>query len=163
MAQTVDTTLQLIADILTQNPLDQSTPLDQLLKKIRIRMATGTGSGQASQVFHDTRSLNATSESLDFAGGSLTNPLGVALTFTKIKAIIVKVSDTAPGNFEISRPNLGLTLFGADLDKITLEPGGLFVWVSPGAGITVGAGASDLLKIENLGATATYDIIVVGV
>ncbi len=109
-----------------------------------LTFADGTGANQANMIWADQRTLSASAtEDLDLAGG-LTNVFGAALTFTKIKAIII----TAAG------------------DGIALTPGAFFAAGFPNlAGIGVTGGTGDLLTLTNSAGTTpvTYNIVVVGI
>ena len=126
---------------------------------------TGTTVGNADLLWSDRRSINASSnEDLDFAG-SLTSAFGATLTFARIKAIMVKAASTNANNVVITRPaSNGVPLFSAASDAISVLPGGLFLWVAPGAGVTVTASTGDLINISNSGSgtAVSYEIVVVG-
>ena len=127
----------------------------------------GTGStvGNADLLWSDRRSINASSnEDLDFAG-SLTGAFGATLTFARIKAVMVKAASTNTNNVVITRPaSNGVPLFAAASDAISVLPGGLFLWVAPGAGVTVTASTGDLINVSNSGAgsAVSYEIVVIG-
>lgn len=145
--------------------LDLATGVSPLAKDYVTRLATGVSSGQADKIFHDQRTLAASAtEDLDLAGG-LTDAFGAALTFVKLKAIIIKAAATNVNNVNFSRPAAnGVPLFAAASDLIPVLPDGLFAWSAPGAGITVTGGTGDLLTFTNSGAgtSVTYDVIIIG-
>jgi hypothetical protein len=125
----------------------------------------GTGPGQASKVFADTRTLSASAnEDLDFAG-VLLDGLGNVLTFATIKAILITAAAANVNNVVVSRPaSNGVPLFDAASDAISIKPGGMFMWVAPGTGVTVTAATGDLINFLNSGAGTgvTYSIEVLG-
>lgn len=161
----LDTTVQLNVNALLYNALDLGVASAPLIKSYVIAMATGTGTGQADKIFHDTRTLTASgTEDLDLAG-VLTDPFGAALTFAKLKAVLIKAADANTNNVVLSRPAAnGVPLFSAASDAISILPGGVFCWVAPGAGVTVTAGTGDLLTFTNsAGSTSvTYDVVLIG-
>lgn len=127
----------------------------------------GVGADKAKEIWTDTRTLTASaSENLDFAG-VLTDAFGNVLTFTKIKAIIVKadaanVNDVVIGNHATAA---FVGPFGAAAHTIAIKPGGLAAFVAPDAnGFAVTATTADMLKVLNGGAgtSVTYTIIVIG-
>jgi hypothetical protein len=128
----------------------------------------GTGADQINQVFSDTRTLAlSTSESLDLAGG-LTNGLGAAVTFTKVKAIIVIAAAGNGDNIEVggAASNALVNWVGDATDVVNVPPGGMFMITAPDAtGFAVTASTGDLLKIANAdsAASATYTVILLGV
>lgn len=128
----------------------------------------GTGANQAKRVFTDTRTIAASAnEDLDLAGG-LNDAFGAALTFTKIKALIVKadaanVNDVVVGGAASAQV---ASIFGNVADNINVKPGGLLMLVAPDVnGYAITATSADLLRIANSGSgsSVTYTIVIVGV
>jgi len=146
---------------------DHGEPKDELSNLYNKEMATGTGSGLADKVFSDQRTLAASAtESLDLAGGSLFDSLGAALTFVKVKAILIKaavgnINDVLVGG---AASNAFAGPFADASDIIGIKPGGVLLVAAPVAGWTVTAGTGDLLKIANSAGTTgvTYDITIIG-
>jgi hypothetical protein len=148
------------------NTLDLSSAIDAINQRFAFEFQNGTGANQANMVWHDTRTLAASgTEDLDLAG-VLTNMFGVAVVFTKIKAVIVKARAENTNNVTVARAAAnGAPLFMAAGDGVSLVPGGMFCVVAPNvAGIAVTAGTGDLLTVTNAaaGTPVTYDVIVVG-
>lgn len=147
--------------------LDLDTADDPLVKDYTQLLSSGTGANQASNMFHDQRTITASSsENLDLAG-VLTNAFGVVLTFTKIKVLFVKaaaanVNDVLLGNG--SNPFIGP--FGAaGASVVTVKPGGIALFIAPDAnGYAVTAATGDILKVANSGAgtSVIYDIVILG-
>jgi hypothetical protein len=147
--------------------LDLDTPDDPLVKDYTQLLSSGTGLNQASNMFHDQRTLTASStENLDLSG-VLTNAFGVVLTFTKIKVLFVKAAvantnDVLLGNG--TNPFIGP--FGAaGASVVTVKPGGIALFIAPDAnGYAVTAATGDILKVANsaAGTSVTYDIVILG-
>ena len=137
-----------------------------LAKRVALALASGTGANQADVVFADTRTVTTgATDSLDLNGGGLTDGLGTAFAPAKIKAVLVVAAGANTTVLSVQRPAAnGVPLFMAAGDGINLRPGAAFAWASPDAtGVTVTAGTGDLLDIVNAaGASATYDIIIIG-
>jgi len=147
--------------------LDQGPQSFKFLTSASHVLADGTGNGQANAMFSDTRTLaGAANEELDLAG-VLVDPHGATLTFTKIKAIIIKASVDNPDKITIggSASNAFLGPFGNSSDVIDLLPGNAIQITNVNAGWTVTAGTADKLKILNADADdpAVYEIILIGV
>lgn len=161
---------QLVLKILATGTLafDLDTADDPLAKDYTQLLSSGTGANQASNMFHDQRTIGASSsENLDLSG-VLTNVFGVVLTFTKIKALFVRaaaanVNDVLLGNG--TNPFIGP--FGAaGASVVTVKPGGTALFIAPDAtGYAVTAATGDILKVANSGAGTgvTYDIVIIGV
>jgi hypothetical protein len=106
----------------------------------------------------------SSTDALDLAGALVGN-LGGTLTIVKLKAVLVRAAAANANNVRINRPaSNGVPLFIAASDGIDVLPGGLFLWVAPGAGVTVTAATGDLLNIDNSGSgtSVTYDVVLVG-
>jgi hypothetical protein len=146
-------------------PVDLGAAGQTISDGLDLTLASGTGANQADRIFSDRRSLAAsTPENLDLAA-VLTDPFGVAITFATIKAIVIKAAGGNTNDVVVTRPaSLGVPLFVAAGDGIAVKPGGAFVWVAPGAGVTVTPDTGDLLTVTNGGAgtPVTYDVIVIG-
>lgn len=157
-------TLGVLAELSHQ--LDLAAAAAPLTVSKSVPLLHGTGVSQVDRMFADTRTVAASAtDSLDLAGGGLTDLLGAAVTFAKLKAVIVAASAANTNNVVITRPAPnGVPLFAAAGDACAVQPGGLFVWVAPGAGVTVTAGTGDLLDLVNSGAgsTVTYDVVLLG-
>ena len=163
MALYTDLTLKLVATLTASG--DLGTPNYPIDNTTRFIWSTGTGTDQADKMFSDTRTLGASAtEDLDLAA-SLADGLGGTITFVKLKALIVKAASANTNNVVVSRPAAnGVPLFAAVSDAIPVLPGGVFAWVSPGAGITVTPATGDLVTITNSAGTTSvnYDVIIIG-
>ena len=160
-------TLQMILNSQFSKVQDLSTAKDALNFKRIFQIADGIGANKAESIFHDQRTLTASSsEDLDL-NGVLLDAFGVAIPFTKVKTIIVaalagNTNDVLVGGAVATQ---FVNWVGDVTDVIVVQPGGLFLLHNPTAGgYAVGAGASDLLRIENSagGTSVIYDIIIIG-
>jgi hypothetical protein len=151
--------------------LDGANDLAAVSAKINtekvVKLTTGAGLNQASGTFADRRTLAAAaSESLDLSGG-LFDVFGVALNFTKIKAILLIADPTNTNNVVLggAAANGFTGPFGAADDTCSVPPGGVMHLVNPTAnGWAVTPGTGDLLKVANSagGSAVSYDIVIVG-
>lgn len=147
---------------------DLSSPVDTLLKSYGVHLESGAGAGKADLVFHDQRTLSASSsETLDLAG-SLANAFGAAQVFARVKAIIFKAAAGNTNNVIIGA-NASADFIGLlnAAGTVTLRPGAVFAAFSGSAdatGMVVTATTADLIKVANsAGSTSvTYDVIVIG-
>jgi hypothetical protein len=144
---------------------DLETAVENLLKLANWTVVDGTDAGEADQVWSDRRTLAASDdEDLDLSG-VLTNLFGGAVTLAKLKAVAIMAAAGNTNNVVVTRPaDTGVPLFLAAGDGIAVLPGGFFLWVAPGDGVTVTAETGDILNIANsAGSTSvTYDVILVG-
>jgi hypothetical protein len=125
---------------------------------------SGTGANQASEVFHDSRTLlSGANEVLDL-NGVLSDALGVIVSFTKVKILLIRNKGTTVLTVGGAATNGFISPFGTATDTVKVQPGGMLVLFAPdvnGYGVT--AATADQLKIANAaGASCTYDIVIVG-
>jgi hypothetical protein len=163
--------MALVSDILVRAVLDQSTALDlvtataPLTLSQRHRLTSGTGTGAADVLFSDTRTLAASAtEDLDLAG-ALASALGGSAVFAKLKAVLVTAAAGNTNAVNLTRPAAnGVPLFLAAGDGLGIQPGGTFLWVAPGTGVTVTAATGDLITFTNAaaGTPVTYSVVLVG-
>jgi hypothetical protein len=147
----------------TGTGIGNAVPQFTKFKASDIILADGTGSGQAAKVYSSVRTLATnTTEDLDMAG-SLTDPLGVAVTFATIKAVVIRSDAANTTNLTLFGDANSVPILGAAAHTIVLRPGGAFVWVAPQTGVTVTAGTGDIIQVANAaGASATYSIEIIG-
>jgi len=168
MATTLTSKVQLILSALYQNPaIGIAVGQGNIDRSQVINLANGTGADQADRVFSETRTLAASGTyDLDLAG-VLTDVFGVALTFARIKAIILFALAANTNNVVLGNSGVNAFLgpFGAAAHTVNVMPGGMLVMVSPNAtGWPVTAGTGDILKTTNSagGTGVTYDIVLIG-
>lgn len=133
-----------------------------------VTLGSGTGAGKADRVFHDRRSVNASSsEDLDLAG-VLVDAFGQTITFARIKGLIISAAVANANNVVIgaAASNPWATLLGAT-HTLTLRPGATVAVMAGAAdatGYAVTAATGDLLKVANSGAgtPVSYDILIIG-
>jgi len=156
-----------VSGLLTRTA-DLSTPADSLSWRRGVHLESGTTAGKADLRFADTRTLAASAtEDLDLAG-VLTDAFGSALTFVRVKGIVISASSANSNNVVVgaAASNQWATLLNAT-GTITLRPGATFAAMSGSAdatGMAVTAGTGDLLKVANSGAgtSVSYDIVIIG-
>lgn len=134
-------------------------------------LASGTGSGQATKVFQDVRTLAlSTDENLDFQ--TLLDPFGTALGLTKIKWLIIQAASANAADLRLTpgsangwdaflSPSAAL---GPDIPQLDVQAGTALVLVNSAAGYVVDA-AHKVLNVENLSGAASgiYTITIVGI
>lgn len=130
-------------------------------------LSNGTGANQADKMFTDQRTLTASStEDLDLAG-TLTDSFGVAITFARIKLIMISAASANTNNVLVggAASNGFLNWVSDATDKVVVRPGGLLLLAAPDAtAYAVTATTGDLLRIGNSssGTSVTYDIVLIG-
>jgi hypothetical protein len=163
----LESTLKVTAVSLLTSALDLATGSVPLNFEKRFALADGSGLNQASKVFHDRRTLGASStEDLDLSG-VLLDAFGAVLTFTAIKGIFVAAEAANPEDVIVggAATNGFIDWVGGATHTVTVRPGGALALIAPtAAGYLVTAATADLLRIGNGGAggSVTYDIVLFG-
>ncbi len=161
--------LNIKVDAAYTSALDLATASVPLLKDYATILQTGTGAGQADKIWHDQRTLAASAtEDLDLAG-SLTDALGAAVTFAKIKALVVSAAAGNTNNVVVGGVAAGLSTIiqPQTTGLVVVRPGAtfaVFAGAADSTGYAVTATTADLLHIANSssGSSVTYDVIVIG-
>jgi len=124
-------------------------------------LANGTTAGKADVNYSDpSRTLGASGTTSYDLSGSLTDVNGEAAVFAKVK--LIDVLNEGPGIITVERPSSnGLPFLSAAGDSIPVDVGGRISLYYP-VGITVTAGAGDLLDVTADGSGATFSLIVAG-
>lgn len=166
MAVSIERSFRLVATESTANDLGTAIQPHQALPP-NVIFESGTTDSKFDLVFSDTRTLTATSETLDFAG-SLTAVIGGGtITMVEIGVIYIRNKATAAASILTlgNATNPAFTnLLGGSTQTVKIPAGGIFYWEAPldGGGLTVAAGTADGLKLDSGAATITYDILVAG-
>lgn len=128
-------------------------------------LANGVGANQGNVLYAATRSvLTAATDSIDFAGGGLTDAFGAAIAPARVRFVYIRSASGNTTNLTLLGDANGIPILNTAATTTTLKPGGMFLVSSPDAtGFLVTAATGDIIKVVNAaGATATYDIIVIG-
>lgn len=165
---TLDSKLGLSVSAKLVTPQDLGSATGTVSKAFEAVLASGVGAGQADKVFADTRTLAASaSEDLDLAG-VLLDPLGAALTFVKVKGLLIKAAEANTNDVVVgnSATNTWATLLNST-GTVKVRPGAVLAVFAGKADATaygVTGATGDLLKVANGGAgtAVSYDIVVIG-
>ena len=168
MAESISGSLSISASLDHVGDSDTSTLTDKIAGILKSWTITnGTGADQADVMWHDQRTLAAsTSEDLDLSG-VLTDSFGTSVVLARVKAIIVSAADANGGLIQVggATGNQFINWVANASDIIQIRAGGFMLLVAPDAtAYAVTAGTGDLLKIANTdgAASGTYDIYVIG-
>lgn len=156
-----------VAAYLSNTSSDLTVPTAPLSFAQSFHLDSGTGASAADRLWMDSNTLAASaSVDVDLAG-SLSDALGSALTFARVKAMFLRAASGNANNVVIggAASNQFVGPFGAATHTFAVKPGGFLGWIAPDAtGWPVTAGTGDLLKIANSGAgtSVTYDVVIIG-
>ena len=154
------TTATARVDLKVAAPLTQDNPVGTI--PADIDSLVSFSSSEITKRHYKRYTIAASSaQSLDLAS-ALEDGFGNALTFTKVKLMVVRnrsTSASAAGSVERPSSN-GVPLLSA-AGTIALDP--LFVYVNK-AGVTVTASTGDLISINNddASASAEFDVLICG-
>jgi hypothetical protein len=149
--------------------LDLASGVVSIDKDYATILANGTSAGQADRIFHDTRTIAASSnDDLDLAG-VLVDSFGATITFAKIKGIVVVAAAANVNNVIIGggASNPFNTWVTGTTPANVIRPGtvwALLAGVADATGYAVTAATADILRLTNGGAgtSVTYDIYIIG-
>lgn len=151
----------------TKTTLDLVSVTAPLSVARNLPLTNGTGANQADQMFSDQRTLAASAtEDLDLAG-VLTDSFGAAITFARIKVIMIMAAAGNTNNVLVGgAASAQFVNWVADAtDKVVVRPGGVLLLAATDAtAYAVTATTGDLLRIGNsaAGTSVTYDIVLIG-
>lgn len=128
----------------------------------------GTLAGQADRVWVDINTIAASGTvDIDLAG-SLTDPTGAAVTFARVKGLVISAASANTNNVVVgaATSNPWTALLGTT-HTLQLRPGAaicLMAGMADLTGYAVVAGTGDILRLANSGAgtSVAYDIAVIG-
>lgn len=162
-----DTAISLAVKAVLSYAGDLASARSELAKTWSVSLANGTGALQADKIYSDHNQL-AASATLDVdLAGSLTDILGQALTFVKVKAILLAAASGNTNDVVLgaAATNTFTGPFGGATHTVRARPGGFIGLVcSDATGWAVTAGTGDLLRVANSGAgtTVDYDLVIIG-
>lgn len=141
---------------------------DTLSKGYGSAFTNGTGAGKADLVYWSQGTLTASAHT-DLDLTALTDPLGNAITFVYIKALVVAAASGNTNNVVVGNasgsPLAGL--FAATSGAAVVRPGAVVAWACGSAdtqGYPVTAVTANLLRLTNsaAGTSVTYDVTILG-
>lgn len=167
---TLSATLRVRLDATKTGPNEFTDTFSPTLKKVQA-LANGTGANQADLLFVDERTVgDGANDDLDLAG-VLSDAHGQTITFAEIVGLIV-VNEAIDGTANTTDLTIGggsnpfVGFLGGTTPTIgPIKPGGCFaLFAGDAAGIgAVTASTADILRISNsAGASATYQIAILG-
>lgn len=147
------------------NSNDLANAVQSINSSFADELSNGTGAvDTADMLFADQRTLAATTENLDLAGG-LTDVFGNTLTFARIKLLLVHNTNTTAGNnLKIGgAASNAFLLFDNATDIKPVGPNGIALfWEPSAAGMAVTASTGDILKMDAGASTIVYKIVIIG-
>lgn len=162
----LDTKLKVAFDANYTSPLDlvsRSAPLSMAPK---LSLINGTGAGAADRVWSDQITIGASSNSDIDLAGSLTDPFGAALSFARVKLILVTAATGNTNNVVVGGASSTFATWVSGTNPaVIVRPGGLLVLgASDATAYAVTATSADVLRLTNSGAgsSVTCDVAIVG-
>lgn len=166
MATTLSGRLSVSLAASLRNALDLSEPADIVSFMEAITISDGAGANAANQVWHDRRTLAASSTDTFDLAGSLTNQFGVTVAFARVKLLLI-YNETGGGQVQVRQAaaNPMSTLFpGGGEGHVVNSPGLSVHWAGDATGWVVTAGSADAIRVVNLSGvlSAVYNICILG-
>lgn len=163
MALTTSVTLQI--NTLYTNPLDLSTPTDNMALDKSITFTSGTTADKADVIWHESYSLaDDGTNTHALSDSSLTDPLGNAVDMVELKLLFIENTST-DANLRVGGAGANSVPIFTDVsDIIEIPPGGKFLWTSPtDGGVTVSTNEDLKLLHDGTGSSAlVYNIVAIG-
>jgi len=153
----------IILSIQNRKTLDLDIVLDELNVNTGIAWTFGTGANQANLLWHDSRSTDATGETINvYDDGTEVNAFGTALTMEAIKLLYIK-NTHASLTLEVFGGNSADIAVCADpTDIVEIPPGGFFLWVCPTAAGIATTTNKNLKFATKTAGTITFDVVLLG-
>lgn len=165
----LSTTINVALDADLRRIRDLTTTQAIITGAFQKTLVDGTGINQANIVIAKKYVIIASgTQVIDMGSGGLTDDLGSAVTFTAIKAIMIKPAAANSAAVQVE-PNVSegfADWVKAAGDGVKIPAGGLFLFAAPeGAGLGVTDNTDDKLLLTNLSgaASATVDVVLLGV
>jgi hypothetical protein len=138
------------------------TPKQTININESITWTYGTGASQFQLLFQDSRSTDATGETLSFFDGGLTDVFGNTLTMANLKLLYVKNTHATLILELMGNASLDLLILSGTTDAYEIPPGGHKLWIAPtAAGIDMSTNKNLFIAATTAG-TITYDIVAAG-
>ncbi len=131
------------------------------------RFTDGNAINKAETVAIISDSVTASgTDSHDLSGGSITDAGGNAITFTKLKGLMLINNSTTAGDIlELGGNANAVPLFNGADNAIKVGPGGFVAWSDPSAaGVAVTNSSADTLDVSEVGTsnTVSYTLVLWG-
>lgn len=143
--------------------LDLDSVVDPLSASAGITWTFGTGANQANLLWHDSRSTDATGETIDiYAGGVEKTAFGTLLTMEAIKLLYVKNTHATLVLKVLGTATTAIGICSDPSDIIEIPPGGSLLWMCPTAAGIVTTTNKNLKFASKTAGTITYDVVLLG-
>ena len=156
------TTLSVAMSPLYRDPLDLSTPVDDLQYVFNRVLASGIASARANRSWHDERTITGVDD-IDLGGGSLFDAFGVAVVLKTVKAVLItNLSEEGTLIIGAAAAREWAEPFGAAGDTALVPPRSCRLFTCLVDGWPVDPGVADRLRVNSGADEVVYDILVVG-
>ncbi len=152
-----------VIHIKNQKSIDLNTILDTLNINTGIHWTFGTGANQANLLWHDSRSTDATGETINvYNGGTEKNAFGTALTMTAIKLLYIENTHATLTLEVLGGSSADVAICANNSDIIEVPPGGFLFWTCPTAAGIVTTTNKNIKLASKAAGTITFDIVLLG-
>jgi len=151
-----------VLNIQNKKALDLNNTLDTLNINTGVAWTFGTGANCGNLLWHDSRSTDATGETINVYDGSEKNAFGTALTMEAIKLLYIKNTHASLTLEVLGGSSADIAICANNSDIIEIPPGGFLLWVCPTAAGIVTTTNKNLKLASKTAGTITYDIVMLG-
>lgn len=167
MATSLKSTIKInVTGTLIGTPLQIGQANYNFVKAYTQSFTNGVGINQANNIWADTRTILASANDDINLSGGIINAYNTAITFTSIKALLIKAAATNTNNLIIGAQGVTpfSSFFGAATHTLIVPPNGLFLLENPNIDGYPVTPTTNLLRIANSAGvtTVSYDIIIIG-
>lgn len=163
MADSLSTRISFSLQATLTNAADLVTASAPISQSVAYSWSDGLVIDTADKVYAARLALSTTPTDLDLAG-SLTDPLGAAVTFAKVNGIYLKNrSTTAAEIVTLGGDAAAILLGGAATHTLKVGPNGMLWIANPSlAGYAVTGTTGDILQLVADAGTPSVDIVIIG-
>lgn len=154
------TSLKLTLTATLTKVLDLVTSTAPLSVAKTVTMADGVSANKADSVFSDTRLVSDGDVDLG-TGTALKDAVGDEFSPAKFKLVYIEAAAANAASVVIGGQAEPLALFVDASDKMSIPPGGVFLYAAPVDGVAIGNNATDKLKIAGT-AGDSFKITIIG-
>jgi len=163
MATSVTGKVSILLNLLLQNTVGLQTASAPLERAIQQVFTSGAGLGAINRLYSEADKSLAAAYDLDLAG-TLTDALGAACVFARVKLLLAWAPAANTANVEIGG-DAAAALFGFKdpTDVLSIRPGGVILLMAPDAtGYAITATTADILQFAPSAGTQLVSFAVGG-
>jgi len=163
MSTAVAGKISVVANLVLTNTIGLQAAVATLDRTLATVFTSGVGLNQVNRIYTELDKSLSAAYDLDLSG-ALTDALGAACVFVRVKGLLAWTPTTNTGNVEIGG-DAAAALFGFKdpTDVISVRPGGTLLLLAPDAtGYAITATTADILQFTPSAGTQLVSFCVIG-